>query len=158
MSQEESPPRFSPAEERTLSAVLERIIPPSGDGRLPGAGELGLGGSIQQALRETPEQMTRIVQGLASLDDIARRRGSEDFSALAAPEQLEVLREVETAHPDFLPGLIFRAYTGYYQSPRVLEGLGLEPRPPHPEGYEMDPGDFGLLEAVRRRSKLYREC
>jgi hypothetical protein len=158
MSQEESRPRFSPAEERTLSAVLDRIIPPSGDGRLPGAGELGLGAGIQAALRETPEQITRIAQGLASLDQIARRRGSEDFSALADPEQLEALRELETARPDFLPGLIFRTYTGYYRSPRVLEGLGLEPRPPHPEGYEMEPGDFSLLGAVRRRTKLYREC
>jgi hypothetical protein len=25
-------------------------------------------------------------------------------------------------------------------------------------GYEMDPGDLSLLEPVRRRGKLYREC
>ena len=36
-------PRFSEDERRALSSVLDEIIPPSNDGRFPGAGELGLG-------------------------------------------------------------------------------------------------------------------
>ena len=34
--------RFSPDQQRGLAAVLDEIIPPSGDGTLPGAGALGL--------------------------------------------------------------------------------------------------------------------
>ena len=35
-------PVFSELEARTLASVLDQIIPPSEDGKLPGAGELGL--------------------------------------------------------------------------------------------------------------------
>jgi hypothetical protein len=69
-----------------------------------------------------------------------------------------VLNEIATTEPGFLPGLIFHTYAGYYQNGRVMEALGLEPRPPHPAGYEMEPGDLTLLEAVRRRPRMYREC
>ena len=40
----------------------------------------------------------------------------------------------------------------------VLVGLGLEPRPPHPKGYELEPGNLDALERVRARGKLYREA
>jgi hypothetical protein len=56
------------------------------------------------------------------------------------------------------PILVLHAYTGYYQQARVVEALGLEARPPHPEGYRMEPNDFALLERVRRRRRLYRQC
>ena len=49
-------------------------------------------------------------------------------------------------------------YTGYYQHPRVLEALGLETRPPHPTGYPTIEGDLTLLDAVRGRARMYREC
>ena len=32
--------------------------------------------------------------------------------------------------------------------PQVVEGLGLEARPPHPKGYEMEPNDLGLLDGA----------
>jgi hypothetical protein len=34
----------------------------------------------------------------------------------------------------------------------------MEARPPHPKGYEMAPHDLSLLDPVRRREKLYRDC
>jgi hypothetical protein len=57
----------------------------------------------------------------------------------------------------FVQSLTFPLYIAYYQHPRVLEALGREARPPHPEGYEIEPFDPSLLEPVRRRPKLYRE-
>ena len=158
MSPEDGRAGFSPDQVRTLASVLDRIIPPSGDGRLPGAGEIGLAGAIEEALRETPGRLAEVAEGLAALDGLARSRGSEDFSALPDPARLEALGELEAARPEFLPGLVFHTYVGYYQDPRVVEALGLEARPPHPDGYEMEPGDLTLLDDVRRRTKLYREC
>ena len=61
-------------------------------------------------------------------------------------------------HVALVPGLVFQIYVRYYQHPRVLTGLGLEPRPPYPKGYEMEPADPSLLERVRRKPPLYREC
>ena len=152
------PPDFSPDEERVLSSVLDEIIPPRGDGRLPGAGGLGLSRYIEHAVKKTPDLRPAIAQGLAALDDVAGRRGARDFAALSSQDKLEVLNEISTTNPAFLPGLIFHTYAGYYQDGRVMEALGLEPRPPHPKGYEMEPSDFTLLDVVRRRPRMYREC
>jgi hypothetical protein len=69
-----------------------------------------------------------------------------------------VLRELEQREPAFLPSLLFHLYASYYRHPRVLEGLGVEPRPPHPQGYELEPGDLAALENVRARGRLYREA
>jgi hypothetical protein len=157
MSQDENWAGFSPGEARALSGVLDQIVPPSRDGRLPGAGELGLAGHIEQAVQATPELTPAVMQGLAALDDLARRRGAQDYAALPGPDQLELLHELEAAQPTFLPGLIFHTYVGYYQHARVVEALGLEARPPHPDGYELERGDFGMLDRVRARPKLYRE-
>lgn len=154
MSEPERNPRFSDEEKRTLSAVLDEIIPPSDDGLLPAAGELGLVEHLEQRLRETPELGPVIAQGLVALHDMAVSRDPAGFAALGAQGRLDVLHEVATAQPAFVPSLTFHTYTGYYQHARVMRGLGLEPRPPHPAGYTMEPDDLAaLLEPVRQRAK-----
>jgi hypothetical protein len=148
---------LSSDERRTLAAVLDEIIPPSPHGRLPGAGELGLVDHVEAILARTPELRPVITQGLAALDEIARSRGAAGFAALAREQRSHVMRELPPAEP-LVPTLVFHAYTGYYQAGRVLEGLGLEPRPPHPKGHVLEPGDLSGLDAVRRRGKIYRDC
>ena len=46
----------------------------------------------------------------------------------------------------------------YYQNDKVLEALGLEARPPFPQGYHLDQMDFGLLEPVKKRGKQWRDA
>ena len=157
MSEEESSPGFSRDEMRLLTSVLDEIIPPSDDGRFPGAGALGLADFIEQNLQGTPALRPAIAQGLSALEDLARSRNSRGFAALSRQEKLDVLNELATAQPAFLPSLILQTYAGYYQNGRVVEALGLEPRPPHPEGYDLEPGDLTLLDTVRRRPASYRK-
>ncbi len=157
MSEPESGSAFSPDEARVLSAVLDEIVPPRADGALPGAGALGLIARIETAVRESPDLRPAISQGLAALEERARCRGAASFPELARDARLEVLNELASSAPAFLPALIFQTYVGYYEHPRVMEALGLEARPPHPKGYAMDPGDFSLLDPVRERRKMYRE-
>jgi hypothetical protein len=57
-----------------------------------------------------------------------------------------------------IPAIQFHVYRFYYETPEVLEALGMPGRPPHPEGYEMEENDLGLLEAVRARKKIYRDA
>jgi len=158
MSEEESGPGFSQDEIRLLTSVLDEIIPPSDDGRFPGAGALGLAGFVEQNLQTTPELRPAIAQGLAALEDLAGSRGSRGFAELSRQDKLDVLNELATTQPAFLPSLILQTYAGYYQNGRVIEALGLEPRPPHPEGYDLEPGDLTLLDRVRRRREMYRKC
>jgi len=146
---------LSPEQQRALAGVLDVVIPPSEDGRLPGAGEAGIAEGIWQ---NVPDLRAVIVQGLAALGDLAAARGAGVFAELSEQAKRDVLNELAATQPAFLPGLIFQTYVSYYQNARVVEALGLEARPPHPAGYDLEEGDLTLLDAVRQRPKRYREC
>ena len=147
---------FSKEQARILDGVLDDIIPRSADGRLPGAGELDLADFIAAALHKVPELRTMIAQGLSALDALARTRGSQGFAALAPGERSAVLNQHASSEHAFPPVLLLYTYAAYYQHPRVVAALGLEPRPPHPKGYEMGTDDLTLLDPVRRRGPRYR--
>ena len=153
MDNESNKRDLSNEESRVLTSVLDEIIPPSTDRRLPGAGQLGLAGYVVEALQKAPELIVMVAQGLSDLDNQARSRNASGFAALAREDKLRLLNEW-----GFLLPLTLHTYTGYYQHARVIEALGLDARPPHPEGYHMEPNDLSLLDPVRRRAKLYREC
>jgi hypothetical protein len=155
---EPSRPGFSDDERRAIACVLDEIIPESRDGKLPGAGQLGLAAHIEATQRATPELRPAIEEGLAALAAILERRGASDLGSLPAEARVDVMSELAAAAPAFIPGLVFHTYTAYYQHERVALGLGLEPRPPHPLGYPLESGDLSKLEAVRRRGRLFREC
>jgi hypothetical protein len=136
-----------------LAHVLDEIIPPSPERGLPGAGEAGVAAYVERVLRALPDLRSLVTQGLADLEDLARARHGRPFTELPRADRQALL-----ADQGFVFPLTLHTYVGYYQTARVAEALGLESRPPHPQGYEMEPNDLTLLDAVRRRPKLFRNC
>jgi hypothetical protein len=150
---------FTEEELRTLSAVLDVIVPPSADGRLPGAGELGLEAAVADAAGRNPLLRPMVGQSLAALDALARDGGFEDFASAPLVSRNDLVRSLTGEASQLVPALLFPTYIAYYQHPRVLEGLGREARPPFPEGYAMPPFDDALLDPVRnRKRRLFRDC
>jgi hypothetical protein len=147
---------FTEDQRRAIDRVLDEIIPPSPDGRLPGAGQLGIAGYVDRALRSMPELRAMFVESVAALDAIAERRHAQRFADLATHDQAEVIGEHASSEHAFPPILLLHAYSGYYQHARVLAALGLGSSPPHPKGYEMPPNDLSLLDPVRQRAPMYR--
>jgi hypothetical protein len=143
---------FSGEARRILTSVLDEVIPPSADGRIPGAGQIGVADYLDRALGAMPGLKSMIADGMSELDAQARARHGRGFTELAKHEKVQLLGE-----QGFMMPLTLHTYVGYYQNDRVVEALGLEARAPHPKGYEMEPDDFSLLDPVRRRSKLYRD-
>lgn len=153
-----SPPNdFAALPQDALARVLDLLIPPSADGRLPGAGELGLARYVEELLAKTPGPRPLLAQGLAALEAAAGQRGAR-FAELPRDAQRALLDAHAQAAPGFAPTLLFLVMTGYYREPLVLAALGLEDRPPFPKGHALAESDFALLEAVRRRGRRYREC
>jgi hypothetical protein len=140
---------FSADEERLLVGLLDAVVPPSRDGRLPGAGELDLVAQIARTVRETPMLRPVVEYGMSALAELAAKRPDGDVRA--------VLEEFAAGDQFFMPAFLFLVYSTYYQNPRVLAALGLEARPPHPKGHEMEPIDLTLLDPVRRRDGMFRK-
>jgi hypothetical protein len=152
------PFRFTDAEQRTLASILDTLIPPSDDGRLPGAGEAGLVGHIEEQVDTAPEFAPVLRQGLDCVDALARERGAEDFVSLSMEARAAVLNASNEGAPGLVASLVFHTYSRYYRTPSVMEAIGLEPRPPHPEGYDIGPSDMSaLLAPVIARGRIYRE-
>jgi hypothetical protein len=144
---------FSDHQKRVLSCVLDEIIPPSGDGKFPGAGQAGVAEYLDRVLRRMPDLRAMVTQGLADLEGASHNRYGQEFVDLARDARAALLNEQGFVFP-----LTLHAYAGYYQTGRVVEALGLETRPPHPGGYTMEPNDLTLLDPVRRRPKMFRNC
>jgi len=136
-----------------LARVLDLVIPPSPDGGKPGAGELGLADQLAAGMADDAMMAAMIGAGLDKIEQLA---GPDGLAKLDPSQRQSLLEKANEEVPGLVPFLTFRVYTLYYQDNRVLEALGLEPRPPHPVGYEMEPFDESLLAPVRGRAKLYR--
>jgi hypothetical protein len=145
--------RFTESELATLASVLDEIIPPSPDGRLPGAGEVGVAAHVDRALVTLPDLRAMVREGLAELEQAAESRHGRRFTALEKRERAALVAEQSFTFP-----LTLHTYVGYYQAPRVVAALGMEPRPPHPQGYTMEPSDLSLLDPVRKRAPFFRAC
>lgn len=149
---------FSASERATLAAVLDQIIPPTADGRLPGAGFLAGTERLAGIVALMPGLDQALAGGLAALDAAARERGAASYATLPEEQRKDVLDEVAARDAGLVPSLMFVSFTTYYVEDRVVEALDLEARPPHPKGFAMAESDLSLLEPVRRRGRLYREC
>jgi len=143
---------------RALAPVLDGFIPPSDDGLLPGAGELGVAADLDEALQRDPDLLAQVASSLAGLDRLAAGRGSTRFTALSAAQQAEVMTELSCSEDAFPPMLLLYTLGCYYKHPRILAHYGFEARPPHPKGYDVAPIDLSLLDPVRARGPIYRRC
>jgi hypothetical protein len=144
---------LSADERRALACVLDALIPPSGDGRLPGAGEAGVASHVERVLATLPDLRAMVIEGLRDLETQARAQHERAFTALDHVERAALV-----AMQGFGYALIPHTYVGYYQCDAVLEAIGMEARPPHPKGYAVPENDLSLLTAVRTRGKRYRDC
>ena len=138
-------------EQRSLRALVAMIIPASAKHGVPGAdddaifadilGSLGRDvGHVVAALRRL-----RVLAGgvFADLDTARRDAVAEVFRAEGGVD---------------LVRLSNIALQCYYRDDRVMRSLGMEPRPPFPKGFEVEQGDWSLLDPVRARAKIWRDA
>ena len=147
---------FTADEEELLRTLLDVVLPASADGRLPAGGTLGLVDHVAATVRKTPMLRPVLEYGLGALAELATKRNPGGWRALSPRERVETFAAFMENDQFFRPAFLFLAYSGYYQHPRVVTALGLEPRAPHPGGHAMAPDDWTVLEPVRTRGAMYR--
>jgi len=143
------------AQRATLDIVLNLIVPPSADGRMPGAAEVGVPAYL---FAEAPDALPALCRELEELERRSRERFAREFAELEERERKSLIAEMRAREPSFMSRLSMKTLACYYQHDRVLEGLGMEARPPYPKGYQVVQGDLSLLEPVRARGKIYRDA
>ena len=134
-----------------MKALLDLLIPPSGSGDLPGAGALGLSAAVVTALQGDPLLGPPVEAAVQALRETALSQHPEGLPGMAPQAAARVVEA--QLDPMLIMGILLYLYPAYYQHPRVLEGIGEPPRPPFPEGFDVEPTDVELLEKLRARRR-----
>ena len=143
---------LSDAQRSLLSAVLNQIVPASGD--MPAAGNLGIPGFVESVAAGSTGKRRLLMDGLVRIELAASERGGA-FAALAEPAQVEALQSVAASSPEFFQELVTQTYRGYYTNETVCGALGY--RPPNREDYDPLPFDESLLEPVQQRGQIWTD-
>tara|TARA_B100000315_G_scaffold207017_1_gene201652 strand:+ start:800 stop:1264 length:465 start_codon:yes stop_codon:yes gene_type:complete len=139
-------------EKRTLLTVLNLIIPASENGKMPSANDVGF-----FTFMENENIESFIQEVLIMIIDASNNNYNQEFSMLSADIQLRLIDRLRRKHVRLFTSLINHVFQCYYQNDDVLEGIGMEARPPFPKGYFVEEGDILLLESVFERGKIYRD-
>ena len=142
---------LTPAERRDLRCIAGMMIPASAEFNVPGADDAVIQADVLATMGRDTAHVSEALAALAALAggpvadaDPARR----DAAVLA-------FRERGGAAAATLSRVILQCY---YRDDRVVRSLGLEPRPPFPQGHVLEQGDWSLLDPVRKRPKLWRDA
>ena len=137
-----------------MDALFDIVIPPSASGDMPGAGTLGLSAAVATALRADPLLGPLVEAGVQAVREAALTQHPEGLPSMTPQAGTKVIEaQLNSSHPLLIMGLARYLYAAYYQHPRILEGIGELPRPPFPEGFDVEETDAGLLEKLQARRK-----
>ncbi len=144
---------FSSVELATMRRVAGLMIPASAEYSMPSADDDAIFGMI---VARAGEAAAVIKTGLGVLDNLARERQSMAYVDLNDADAGQLVEDLQGARESFMRLLMSTIVQCYYQDDRVMVALDMEPRPPFPEGYEVEQGDWSLLDPVKARDKFYR--
>ena len=162
---------FSERQQRALLALAAAIIPASEEYGVPGADDPAIAADILATAKRFHEP---IAAALAMEDDLAKAKHGADFLDLSASDRAALVQGANT--PGFFDDvewtfdaarkaqmagqrtLVSIVAQCYYRDDRVMRSLDMEPRSPFPQGFEVEEGDWSLLEPVRKRGKVYRDA
>ena len=132
-----------------LRVIAAMIIPASTEYNVPGADDAAIQADMLATLgRDAPAVSV-------ALDHLARLAGMP-LSKLNAARLETVAKEFRASGGTAAATLVRVVLQCYYRDDRVLRSLGLELRAPFPKGYELEQGDWSLLDPVKARPSVLR--
>ena len=145
-------------DQELLLAVVETLIP----GRNVDVGQdIGAGmpaASHLEEFREIPNAEVAWIYGplLELLREQEAHWDGGSFASMDLVAREAVLRQIESAQPTLLRGVMLQTVIRYYRTEAASVALGLEARPPFPQGYAVEETDCSLLDPVREMKPIYR--
>lgn len=146
-----APPALSTAQRAALRRAAGMMIPPSEAYGVPGADDAAIFADVAATLgRDAPP----VREALARLDALARG----PFADAPADAQAAAVQRLRAEHPGAAAVLVTVVARCYYRDERVMRSLGMEVRPPFPKGFEVEDGDWAILDPVRRGPRRWRDA
>ena len=139
----------------TLRALADMIVPPSDVYGVPGAGDEDIAKNVIKDA-DGGRKLPKLIEALGTLNAMAEDAEGSAFPALDEDRRESVALAFRAAHPAAANVAELLVTQCYYRDDRVVVSLGIDPRPPHPKGYEVDPGDWSMLDQVRKRQPFHR--
>jgi hypothetical protein len=125
------------------------LIPASREYGVPSADDDLIFADILRSIGRDADRVRHLLEILDALSyGVFADRGPADREAV-------LVRLRETAEKELMP-LARIILQCYYRDDRVMRSLDMEVRPPYPQGFEVEQGDWSLLDPVRERAPFYR--
>ena len=157
---------FTDAELLTLALFAGAMIPASAEYDVPGADDADIVADIVATARRYDEA---VAAALRHQDTVATAKYGVLFADLSHAERTDFVNRANTRggfddiewelDPAAISGqrtLVSIIAQCYYRDDRVMRSLEMEPRSPFPQGFEVEQGDWSLLDPVKRRGRIYR--
>jgi hypothetical protein len=141
--------KLTEQETRSLRCVAGMMIPASSAFAVPGADDelifIDIVNSIGQdvaLVRQALQRLDSLAGGMFVDRDLnARQAAAAAFQEAGGVSVTALTRVIGQC---------------YYRDDRVMQSLGMEVRPPFPAGFQVEQGDWSLLNPVRARPAFYR--
>lgn len=144
-------PSLSPGARRSLRKLVAAMIPANARYGVPGADDDSIYADILATLQP---QISVTLEALALLDELS----GGSFADLDPGAGAAVVEQFRKNRRPGLTAIINATLQCYYRDERVMASLGMPARPAFPEGYELEQGDWTLLDPVRARAKIYKDA
>jgi hypothetical protein len=136
---------------RSLRCLAEMMIPASAEYDLPSAADDAIFADILRSIRRDVAYTIDVLHALDAMSD-------GPFADLDPQRREDIAFQLRKTGGKALTSLTRIILQCYYRDDRVMRSLGMEPRSPFPKGFEVEQGDWSLLDPVRARPKLYRNA
>lgn len=126
---------------QTLAEIAGLMIPENATHGVPGADDPLVLAEIAHAAQENLEVTSADLAAFAGTKAIDGARRAEAFqqSHAGAASRLQTLVVIS-----------------YYRDDRVMKSLGIDARAPFPKGFDVEQGDWSLLDPVRAMKPIFR--
>lgn len=143
-------PALTADEIRDLREIAGTMIPADPALGMPGANDPDI---LADIVRSVGRDLPQVREAVAAIV----RKSGDAFAGMDRARR-EVLLNDYHANGGAPAATLGRVILGaYYRDDRVLLAIGHEARAPFPKGYEVEQGDWSLLDPVRHRAKFWRD-
>jgi hypothetical protein len=140
-------PELSAGERRDLSDIAGTMVPADPGLGMPGADDPAILGDI----------VTSIGRDLALVREALAAIKAKGFAGLGRDRREALINDWYASGGKPAVALGRAILSAYYRDDRVLKAIGHEARAPFPKGYEVEQGDWSLVEVVKKRPAFWRD-